>query len=153
MKGEIEKIKNLRDQTGFSFAEIKKALSEADGDIVRAVEVLKAHGASIALKKASRETGEGVVEAYIHATKKIGALIELRCETDFVARNVEFQKLAHELAMQVASMDPGNTNELLKQPYIRDQDITVGELIGQYVAKLGENIKIENFSRLEIISP
>ncbi|HXK40621.1 MAG TPA: elongation factor Ts, partial [Candidatus Paceibacterota bacterium] len=87
---------------------------------------------------------------YIHATKKLGALIEVLCETDFVARNVEFQKLAHELAMQVAAAKPGTLEDLLSQPFIKDQDITVKDLINQYIAKLGENIQVGRFEIFEI---
>lgn len=146
----IDTIKQLRDSTGFSFNEIRKALGEANGDKARAVEILKAHGADVADKKSTRTTGEGIVEAYIHATKKVGALVELLCETDFVARNPLFGQLAHELAMQVAAMDPETLVELLKQPYIKDQDVTVGEFVNQHVAKLGENIKVGKFVRLQI---
>ena len=147
---DIEIIKQLRDSTGFSFKEIRKALEESGGDKARAIEILKAHGAEVAEKKSTRTTGEGVIESYIHATKKVGALIELLCETDFVARNPMFSQLAHELAMQVASMEPETAAELLKQPYIKDQDITVQELINQYVAKLGENIRVGKFCRLQL---
>lgn len=147
---DINLIKQLRDSTGFSFKEIRKALEEAGGDKTRAIEILKAHGAEVAEKKSARATGEGAVEAYIHATKKVGSLVEVFCETDFVARNPMFGQLAHELAMQVAAMDPQGTAELLKQPYIKDQDITVQELINQYVAKLGENIKVGKFIRLDL---
>src|SRR3989344_7549951 len=99
MVTEIEKIKNLRDQTGLSFNEIKKALEEADGDEAKAVNILKARGVSVAEKKSGRATREGVIEAYVHNNRKIGSLIELNCETDFVAKNVEFLNLAHELVM------------------------------------------------------
>ena len=150
MQSEIEKIKHLRDQTGISFNEIKKALEEAGGDMTKAVETLRARGVLTAQKKSARETKEGVIESYIHLTKKIGSLVELYCETDFVARNFEFIKLAHELAMQVASMDPKDNEELLEQLYIKDQDVTVNDLIQQYIAKLGENIKLGRFIRFEI---
>lgn len=150
MKTDIKKIEQLRKQTGLSFAEIKKALDEAKGDIDGAIEVLKARGVSVAEKKSSRETGEGVVDAYIHGNGKIGSMVEVYCETDFVAKNDEFKKLAHEIAMQVASMNPKDEKELLEQKYIRDQDMTIKELIQQCVAKLGENIKIGNFIRFEI---
>jgi len=133
-----------------SFSEVKKALDEAGGDIVRAMEVLKAHGVAVAVKKSSREVKEGVVDAYIHATKKLGALVEVLCETDFVARNVEFQKLAHELAMQIAATRPGTLEDLLSQPFIKDQDITVKDFINQYIAKLGENIRVGRFEIFEI---
>lgn len=147
---DIDLIKQLRDSTGFSFKEIRKALEESGGDKARAVEILKAHGAEVAEKKSTRITGEGIVEAYVHATKKVGSLVEVLCETDFVARNPMFGQLAHELAMQVAAMNPETTAELLKQPYIKDQDVTVQELINQYVAKLGENIRVGKFVRLQI---
>ena len=150
MANDIELIKELRDTTGLSFKEIREALEEAGGDKARAIEVLKAHGAALARKKASRETQEGVIDAYIHATKKVGALVELLCETDFVARNPLFAELSHELVMHVAAMDPRDVEELLKQPYIKDEDITVGELVTQYIAKLGENIKVGRFIRFEI---
>lgn len=145
-----EKIKHLRDSTGLSLGQIKRALDEAGGDVARAMEILKAHGVAVAEKKSSREVKEGVVDAYIHATKKLGAIVEVLCETDFVARNVEFQRLAHELAMQVAAAKPGTVDDLLSQLFIKDQDITVKDLISQYIAKLGENIQIGRFEIFEI---
>lgn len=147
---DVETIKELRETTGLSFKEIQKALAEAGGDKARAVEVLKAHGATIAEKKASRKTAEGLVESYIHSNRKIGVLVEVLCETDFVARNPLFSELAHELAMHVAAMDPRDNEELLGQPYVKDQDITIKDLVTQYIAKLGENIKVERFVRFQI---
>ncbi|MEK7154182.1 MAG: translation elongation factor Ts [Patescibacteria group bacterium] len=147
---DIELIKELRDTTGLSFKEIREALEEAGGDRARAIEVLKTHGAALARKKATRETQEGVIDAYIHATKKVGALVELLCETDFVARNPLFTELSHEIVMHIAAMDPKDAEELLKQPYIKDEDITIGELVAQYIAKLGENIKVGKFIRFQI---
>ena len=147
---DTEKIKHLRDTTGLSLGQIKRALDEANGDMARAMEILKSHGIAVAQNKSSREVKEGVVDSYIHATKKLGALVEVLCETDFVARNVEFQKLSHELAMQVAAAKPGTTEDLLSQPFIKDQDITVQELINQYIAKLGENIQVGRFEIFEI---
>lgn len=150
MANDIELIKELRDTTGLSFKEIREALEEAGGDKARAIEVLKAHGAALAQKKATRETQEGVIDAYIHATKKIGALVELLCETDFVAKNPLFTELSHELVMHIAAMDPRDAEELLKQPYIKDEDISIQDLITQYIAKLGENIKVGRFIRFAI---
>ena len=147
---EIELVKELRDATGLSFKEIKEALREARGDKARAIEVLKAHGAALAQKKASRETQDGVIDAYIHATKKIGAIVELLCETDFVARNPLFTELSHELVMHIAAMDPRDAEELLKQPYIKDEDISIQDLITQYIAKLGENIRVGRFVRYKL---
>lgn len=150
MPGDIEKIKNLRDSTGLSFNEIKKALTEAGGDETRAREVLHRLGVEVAARKSSRQVKEGVVETYVHNTRKIGSMVELLCETDFVARNVEFQKLAHELAMHVAAMKPGSAEDLLGQPFVKDQDMTVKDLINQYIAKLGENIQVGRFEVFEI---
>lgn len=147
---DIETIKQLRDSTGLSFDEIKKALIKAGGDRARAIEVLKAHGAAVAQKKALRSTGQGMVEAYVHSNKKVGVLLELLCETDFVARNTLFSELAHEIAMHIAAMDPQDGSELLSQSYIRDQSVTIEQLVTQYIAKLGENIRVGKFSRLQL---
>ncbi|OGN03147.1 MAG: translation elongation factor Ts [Candidatus Yanofskybacteria bacterium RIFCSPHIGHO2_01_FULL_42_12] len=147
---DLENIKNLRDATGLSFAQIKKALDEAGGDKARAMEVLKAHGIAVAEKKSSRQVKEGIVDSYIHSTKKLGILIEVLCETDFVARNSEFQKLTHDLAMHIAATKPGTVEDLLSQPFIKDQDVTVKELINQFIAKLGENIQVGRFEIFEI---
>lgn len=150
MKSDIEKIKQLRDTTGLSFGEIKKALDEASGDEDKAREVLQKLGLQMAAKKAARSVKEGIVESYIHNTKKLGTIVELLCETDFVARNVEFQKLAHEIAMHITAMRPGSPEELMAQSFIKDQDITIKDLVGQYIAKLGENIQIGRFEVFEI---
>ncbi len=146
----INTIKELREATGLSFNEIRKALDEARGDRAKTLELLKARGASIAQKKSSRSTNEGLIDAYIHATKKVGVLVELVCETDFVARNPMFSELAHECALHIAAMDPQNTEELLAQPYIKDPAITVSQLMSNAIAKLGENIKIAQFVRFAI---
>ncbi len=146
----IDKIKKIREATNLSVGEISKALTEAGGDEARALEILKARGAAMATKKSSREIKEGVVECYIHNTKKVGAILELGSETDFVARNEDFKKLARELAMQITSMNPQSLEELLSQPYIKDPSLTIADLLHQQIARLGENIKIGNFFRLEI---
>jgi elongation factor Ts len=147
---EIEKIKKLRDTTGLSFDKIKKALDEAGGDEARAIEVLKSYGADMAAKKSSREVKEGIVESYIHSTRKVGALVEVLCETDFVARNEEFRELAKDIAMHVTAMRPAAVEELLGQAFVKDPSITIQELITQKVAKIGENIQIGNFVVFEI---
>jgi elongation factor Ts len=146
----VEQIKRLRQQTGAGIMEIKQALQEAAGDPVKAQKILKEKGKIKAGKKASRETAAGIVEAYIHANKTCGAIVVLSCETDFVARNDQFQKLAHEIAMQVCAMKAKDNKELSAQPWIRDENKTIGELILEAIAKFGENIKIEEFTRLEI---
>ncbi len=147
---DFDKIKQLRDQTGLSLNEIKKSLDEAGDDINKATEILKAKGGTIANKKSARQVKAGIVDSYIHSTKKVGSILELLCETDFVARNEEFRSLAHELAMHIAAMKPGDQDELLSQPYIKDPSQTVKDFINQSIAKLGENIQIGKFQVFEI---
>ncbi|MBI2573799.1 MAG: translation elongation factor Ts [Candidatus Wildermuthbacteria bacterium] len=146
----IEQLKQLREETGLSVSECKKALDEAGGSIEKAKDILKEWGKTVARKKQERGVGAGLVVSYVHGTGKAGALIELRCETDFVARSDDFKNLGHELALQIVSMAPENTEELLSQPYIRDTSLTARDLIQSVIAKLGENIKVERFSRFEI---
>jgi elongation factor Ts len=111
---------------------------------------LKEHGLEKAKKKEAKETKQGIVHSYIHQNGRIGVLVELLCETDFVARTPDFQNLAHEIAMQIAAMKPKNTEDLLKQEYIRDGTRTIKEVIAQNIAKLGENIRVSRFERFEI---
>ncbi|OIO50184.1 MAG: elongation factor Ts [Parcubacteria group bacterium CG1_02_44_65] len=146
----IDDLKKIRNMTGASVDAIRKALEEADGEIERALKLLKDRGAMVAAKKASRQTGEGIISYYVHANSKVGVLVKLLCETDFVARTEQFKELGHELAMHIAAMDPISINDLLSQTYIRDQDVTMDALIKDYIAKLGENIKIGEFCRFEI---
>ncbi|MEK7514760.1 MAG: translation elongation factor Ts [Patescibacteria group bacterium] len=150
MADDIQTIKALRDETGLSFGEIKKALSDASGDVVKAREALKAFGASAAAKKADRATTEGGIGAYVHTNGKVAAMVLVRCETDFVARNPEFQTLTKELAMHVAAMKPSSQEELLDQEFIRDPSMKVRDAITQAVGKLGENIQLDSFSLLEV---
>lgn len=145
-----EQIKELRDASGISIMECKKALEEANGDQAKAMELLKKAGKEMAVKKAEREAKQGIVESYIHGTGKIGAILELNCETDFVAKNSQFKELAHEIAMHIAAMNPKDEAELLSQPFIKDEQKTIQELVNEAIAKLGENIKIGKFVRLEI---
>lgn len=149
MKIDISKIKELRDKTGISINECRTALERAKGDINKALELLKERGVEIAEKKASRATGAGLVETYIHGGR-VGSMVEILCETDFVARTDDFKNLARELAMQVASMNPENVEELEKQEYIRDTSQTIGELVKNVIAKTGENIVIKRFIRFEM---
>lgn len=145
-----EQIKQLRQKTGLSVMECKKALEEAEGSESRALEILSKRGAEKAVKKSGREAKEGLIESYIHSNGKIGVLLELNCETDFVARNGEFKALAHELAMHIAALEPKNKEELLEQPFIKDESKNINGLISEAVAKLGENIQIGEFIRMEI---
>src|SRR3989338_2299842 len=147
---DVEKVKHLRESTGLSFGEIKKALDEAGGDEIKAVEILKAHGIKVAENKSSREVKDGVIVSYIHATKKLGSMVEVLCETDFVARNNDFQELAKEIVMHIAAMKPGNFNELLDQSYVKDESVTIKDLINSHVVKLGENIQIGRFEIFQI---
>ena len=142
-------IKKLRELTSAGFADCKNALEESKGDLKKAEEILKEKGIAKAAKKGDRATGSGLVESYVHGGR-IGVLVELLCETDFVARTDEFKTLAHEIALQISSMNPENADELLKQEYIRDASKTIETLIKEAIAKLGENIQIGKFSRLEI---
>lgn len=143
-------IKELREKTQAGFSDCKNALEEAGGDMKKAEEILKKKGFEKAAKKSDRETGQGLVESYVHQTGKVGVLISLLCETDFVARTDEFKHLAHEIAMQVAAMNPKDMDVLLKQEYIRDGSKTIDSLIKETIAKLGENIKLSDFKRSEI---
>ena len=111
---------------------------------------MKKKGFEKAVKKSGRETGQGLVESYVHQNGKIGVLVSILCETDFVARTDEFKNLGHEIAMQVAAMNPKDNETLLKQEYIRDSSKTIGDLITEAISKLGENIKLKEFSRSEI---
>ena len=147
---DTDKIKQLRDSTGLSLGQIKKALDEAGGDEAKAMELLKAQGLATAEKKSSREVKEGIIDSYIHANKKLGSMVEIMCETDFVARNSDFQNLAHDIAMHIAASRPGNVEELLAQPFIKDPNITVKEIVNQCIAKVGENIQISRFEIFEI---
>ncbi|TKJ31845.1 MAG: translation elongation factor Ts [Chloroflexi bacterium B3_Chlor] len=189
-----EMVRDLRQRTGAGVLDCKRALEQVNGDLEKAIELLRKKGLAIAEKKADREANEGLVEAYIHAGGKLGVLLELNCETDFVARTDDFRELAHDLAMQVAAANPqhltpediptealererqwqreqvgeGKSEEvierilegklrkhyqevcLLEQPFIRDESLTVRDLITTKIAILGENIKVRRFARFEL---
>jgi elongation factor Ts len=130
--------------------ECKRAIEEAGGDFEKAMAILKEKERVLAAKRTSAETKEGLVEAYIHGNGKIGVLLELTCQTDFVARNDDFKRLARDLAMQIAACDPGDLEALVSQPFIKDSSKTVGDLLRENIAKTGENIKIGRFSRFQI---
>ncbi len=191
----LELIKQLRERTAAGFSDCKKALEEAGGDIERAVDILRKKGLAIAAKRAAKETKEGIVEAYIHANKKIGVLVEINCETDFVARTSDFKEFAHNIAMQIAATSPvcvsreempqeilerekriyeeqlreqgkpenvipkileGKLEKfykesvLLEQPYIKNPEITIQDLLNEIIAKTGEKIVIKRFARFQI---
>lgn len=172
----IEMIKELRERTGAGIMDAKRALEEAGGDLERATEILRQQGLARAAKKAGRATSQGLVHAYIHGGGRIGALIEVNCETDFVARTNEFRQLVHDLAMQVAATAPRyismedvprgelergtqefGTKEkylqqvvLLAQPFIKDSSRSVEDVVKEAIARLGENIRVRRFARFEL---
>lgn len=146
----LDQIKSLREKTGLSMAEVKKALTQADGDEAKALEALAARGGDIAAKKAGRELKAGVVDSYVHNNRQSGAMVELLCETDFVARNDDFIALAHDIAMHVTAMRPANLEELLEQPFIKNPEQTVGALLTSAIAKIGENIQLARFEVFEV---
>ncbi len=143
-------IKELRDETGLSFDKIKKALDEVGGDKAKALDLLKSQAGAAALKKAERVVKDGIIGSYVHSTGKVGAMVQLACETDFVARNDEFKTLARDLAMHASAMRPTDAAEMLAQPFVKDPSITVQDLINQAIAKLGENIQLTGVSVLAI---
>lgn len=191
----MKSIQELRDKTGMGMLDCKKALEEADGDVEKAIELLRKRGAAIAEKRSSKNTAEGIVHAYIHPGDQLGVLIELNCETDFVARTKDLKDLANSICMQIAAAKPlylapedvdakfldherdifkalmansgkpekmidqiveGKINKLynevclLKQVYIKNDQLTIEQLLQEAVAKTGENIRIKRFARFEI---
>ena len=149
-KVSLAKIKELRAETSAGVVACRRALLEAEGDLTKAKEILKRMGEKIAEKKAEREAEEGIVFAYIHPPGRVGSLVQLNCETDFVARTPEFRELAKEIAMQIASMNPSKVEVLLNQPYIRDPKKTIKDLLNEAIAKFGENIQVKKFVRFEV---
>jgi elongation factor Ts len=169
-------VKELRELTGAGIMECKRALEEAAGDIARASDILKQQGLAKAEKKVGRTASQGVVEPYIHAGGRIGAIVEVNCETDFVARTTDFRTLAHDLAMQVAATSPRYVSEdeipadafaglerefgdrkralevvsLLDQAFIKDPKFSVRDLVKTQIGKLGENIVVRRFARFEV---
>jgi elongation factor Ts len=146
----IELIRELRKSTGASMQDVKQALKETGGDLTRATEWLKQKGFERGSKKTGRTATQGIVTSYIHSGGRVGVLLELSCETDFVARTEDFKILAHELALQIASMQPHDIPSLLAQEYIRSPDRKVEELIGEAKGKFGENITVRRFIRYEV---
>ncbi len=191
----IDQVKKLREETGVSISDCKKALEETDGDMERAKRVLREWGQELAGKKAEREAAQGIIDSYIHPDQKVGVLLKIRCESDFVAMSKEFQNLAHEICLQIAAMNPlflkkedipekfldgekriyqeqmkesGKPDEivnqviegklekykgrvsLLSQSWIKDESKTIQQLIEENIAKIGENVFVEEFTRYNI---
>ena len=161
----VEAIKALREETSAGIMDCKNALAESNGDLQKAAEILREKGLLTASKKSSRETSEGIIDCYIHTGGRVAAVVELNCETDFVARTTEFKDLAHNLAMQVAAMAPTyldsesvptsedvNPEEscLMEQSFIRDPSTTIRDLVNETVGKVGENIRVRRFQRFSL---
>ena len=145
----LDLLKKLRNETSAGVSDCRQALEDAKGDYDRAKKLLMERGLEKAAKKEGKETSQGIVESYVHQGK-VGVLVELRCETDFVARTDEFKNLAHEIALQICSMNPKDVAGLLAEPYIRDPKLTIIELIKQTIAKVGENITVARFTRISL---
>jgi len=165
LKVPTARIKELREQSGAGIMECRNALLEAEGNVEKALQILKQQNLFKVEKKRTRSVSQGLIEAYIHTGGRIGAMVEINCETDFAARTEEFKALAHNLAMQVAAMSPqfisqeegteaadieAQTACLLLQPYIRKPDMTVQNIIDETIAQVGENIKVSRFARFEV---
>lgn len=146
----IELVKKIRLETGLGIMEIKLALEEAKGDEKRAKEILKEKGLKKAESKSERETHQGRVATYTHSTGKIGVMLELQCETDFVAKHEDFIALTKDLCLQIAAMNPENVTDLLKQEFVKDPSQIIEEMIKALVVKFGENMKLTRFARFEI---
>lgn len=149
MQINLSDLKKLREETSAGVSDCRQALEDAGGDYKKAKDLLMKRGLEKAAKKEGKETSQGIIESYVHGGR-VGVLVEVRSETDFVARNEEFKKLAHEIALQVAAMDPKNVDELLTSPYIRDASLTIGALVKQTIAKVGENITVAKFTRIAL---
>lgn len=146
----IEQIKQLREETGASPVKIKKALAESGDDFEKAKELLKSWGVAKAGEKGDRETKEGAIDFYVHPNAKSGVLLDIRCETDFVAKSPEFKALAHEICLHIAATNPETVEVLLNQPWVKDNSKTITNLIKEAIAKVGENIEVKQFVRYEI---
>lgn len=147
--GNLDTIQQLREETGAGVMEAKKALDKAKGDYAKAVEILRASGLEKAAKRADREAGAGVIYGYVH-NGRIGVLLDVRAETDFVVRSEPFQELIKEVALQLAAMGAENVDDLLEQDYIKDPSKKVKDLVSDVIRRVGENVKIRAFSRLEL---
>jgi len=146
----LDQLKKLREETLAGVSDCRASLEDAEGDFEKAKKLLIERGLKKASKKEGRETKEGIIESYVHINGKVGVLVEVTCETDFVAKNEEFKKLAHEICLQIAAMNPKDVKGLLASPYIRDAKLTISDLIKTTIAKVGENIAVTRFSRLSM---
>ncbi len=146
----IDDVKKLREESGAGMMDCKKALEAAEGNYKKAMEIVREKGMARAEKKADRDAGEGYVASYVHATHKTAAMVEVLCETDFVARNEEFQQMAKDVAMQVVAMNPETVDELLTQEFIKNPSVTIEEMVKAVSGKIGEKFVINRFVRYEV---
>lgn len=146
----VETIRKLREETGAPIMRVKKVLEQEKGDENKALEILKKEGFEKASTRLDRATGQGKVFSYIHHSGKIGTMVEIMCETDFVARNELFEKLGKDIAMQIASLNPRNLEDLKSQEFIKDPSKKISDLVKEVIAKTGENVQIGRFERFEL---
>jgi len=145
-----DQIRRLRDETGAPIANVKKTLEQFDGDEAKALKLLKKEGFEKAAKRVDRETSQGVIAHYLHHSGKLGVMVEILCETDFVARNELFVQLGKDVAMQISFSNPKDLKELLDQDFIKDSSQKISDLVKAVIAKTGENIRIGRFNRIEL---
>ena len=143
-------VQRLRSESGAGVMDCKRALEETSGDYAKALALIKERGIQSVAKKSERSAKEGVIASYVHANNRVGALVELASETDFVARGEEFQKLAKEIAMQVVAMEPATVDELLEQPYIRDSSKKIKDLVTDVAATTKENVHVRRIQRFAL---
>jgi elongation factor Ts len=150
VKIDPKEVQRLRAETNAGVMDCKRALEDAQGDFEKAKGLLKQRGLASVKNKSGREAKEGTVASYIHANGRVGAIVEIASETDFVARSEEFQKLAQEVAMQIAAMEPADMDALLRQAYIRDGSKTINDLVTTLAASVGENVSVRRFQRFAV---
>ncbi len=143
-------IKRLREETSCGVIDCKKALEQAEGDFTKAKEFLRKRGLEMAAKKSDRVAKEGRVESYIHSGNKIGVVVEVNCETDFVARSEDFIKFTKDVAMHIAAMNPENVQALLAQPYVKEPGKSIQDLLNELISKIGENTIVGRFIRYKV---
>jgi elongation factor Ts len=143
-------VKKLREETGAGMMDCKKALDAAKGNFDEAKEIVRQRGLAIAETKSDRETKAGYIASYVHANNKIAALVEILCETDFVAKNAEFQAMAKDVAMHVVAMNPVSVEDLLEDQFVKDLNITVDDLVKGVSGKIGERFIVNRFVRYEV---
>lgn len=149
-KATADQIRKLKEDTGAPVMRAKQVLEEYGGDEKKAFEILQKEGFEKAAKREGRETGQGVIETYVHHSGKVAAVVEVLCETDFVARNDVFKAMAHDVALQLASMDAKDSEDLLTQDFIKDPSKKVSDLVKEVIAKTGENVRIGRIYRIEL---